>query len=100
MFLCRQEKYAAAEKQMLKAIAVPSYILVAQSYENLALCQLKAKQFDKAEIYLEKAIAHSPNRASSLLQMMRYNMQKVIIKLAQAYLYRYEKSTRRLMRMP
>jgi type IV pilus assembly protein PilF len=95
VFLCRHEKYAAAEKMMLKAIAIPSYILVAQSYENLALCQLKAKQFHKAETYLEKAIAHSPNRASSLLQMMRLQYAKSDYKLAQTYLYRYEKSTRR-----
>ncbi|MBA6390213.1 type IV pilus biogenesis/stability protein PilW [Colwellia sp. BRX10-3] len=95
VFLCRHEKYAAAEKQMLKAIAIPSYILVAQSYENLAFCQLKAKQFDKAQTYLEKAIAHSPNRASSLLQMMRLQYAKSDYKLAQTYLYRYEKSTRR-----
>tara|TARA_R110000787_G_scaffold92610_2_gene194630 strand:+ start:3475 stop:4812 length:1338 start_codon:yes stop_codon:yes gene_type:complete len=95
VFLCRHEKYAAAEQQMLRAIAIPSYILVAQSYENLALCQLKAKHFDKAQIYLEKAIAHSPNRASSLLQMMRLQYAKSDYKLAQTYLYRYEKSTRR-----
>ena len=94
VFLCRHEKYAAAEKMMLKAIAIPSYILVAQSYENLALCQLKAKQFDKAQTYLEKAIAHSPNRASSLLQMMRLQYAKSDYKSAQTYLYRYEKSTR------
>ncbi|ASP48399.1 type IV pilus biogenesis/stability protein PilW [Cognaticolwellia beringensis] len=95
VFLCRHEKYDAAEKQMLRAIAIPSYILVAQSYENLALCQLKAKQFDKAQTYLEKAIAHSPNRASSLLQMMRLQYAKSDYKLAQSYLHRYEKSTRR-----
>ncbi len=95
VFLCRHEKYAAAEKQMLKAIAIPSYILVAQSYENLALCQLKAQQFEKAEIYLEKAIAHSPNRASSLLQMMRLQYAKSEYKSAQTYLHRFEKSTRR-----
>ncbi len=96
VFLCRQEQYAAAEQKMLKAIAVPSYILVAQSYENLALCQLKALQFAKAEHYLEKAIAHSPNRASSLLQMMQLLYAKSDYKLAQTYLYRYEKATRRI----
>ena len=95
VFLCRQGNYLAAEKQMLKAIAIPSYILVAQSYENLALCQLKAQQFDKAQTYLEKAISHSPNRASSLLQMMRLQYAKSDYKLAQTYLHRYEKSTRR-----
>jgi type IV pilus assembly protein PilF len=95
VFLCRQEKYLEAEQQILKAIAIPSYILVAQSYENLALCELKAKEFGKAQSYLEKAIAHSPNRASSLLQMIRLQYAKGDFKLAQTYLYRYEKATRR-----
>jgi type IV pilus assembly protein PilF len=95
VFLCRQGNYAAAEQQILKAIAIPSYILVAQSYENLALCQLKAKQFDNAQKYLEKAIAHSPNRASSLLQMVRLQYAKSDYKLAQTYLYQFEKSTRK-----
>lgn len=95
VFLCRQQEYDQAEKQILKAIAIPSYILVAQSYENLALCQLKAEHFAKAEGYLEKAIAHSPNRASSLLQMMQLQYAKSDYKMAQNYLYRYEKSTRR-----
>ncbi len=95
VFLCRQADYQAAEKQILKAIAIPSYILVAQSYENLALCQLKAKQFDKAQNYLEKAIAHSPNRASSLLQMIQLQYAKSDYTVAQTYLRRYEKSTRR-----
>lgn len=95
VFLCRQQEFDKAEKQILKAVAIPSYILVAQSYENLALCQLKAERFTKAEGYLEKAIAHSPNRASSLLQMMQLQYAKSDYKMAQNYLYRYEKSTRR-----
>lgn len=96
VFLCRQDEFAKAEKQILKAIAVPSYTLVAQSYENLSLCQLKAKTFPKAEFYLKKAIDHSPNRASALLQMMRLQYAKADYKSAQAYLYRYEKSARRI----
>ena len=38
VFLCRQDKIEEAEKQFLKAIAVPSYLLVAQSYQNLSAC--------------------------------------------------------------
>lgn len=71
VFLCRQDKVEAAEKQFLKAIAVPSYLLVAQSYENLASCYLESDNFEKAEMYLNKAIYHSPNRTQTLLQMVR-----------------------------
>lgn len=94
VFLCRQGKYLTAEKLLLKAIAIPSYTLVAQSYENLALCQLKAKQFDNAQNYLEKAINHSPHQASSLLHMVRLQYAKGNYKLAQNYLHRYELSSR------
>lgn len=96
VYLCRQEQYLAAEKQMLKAIAISSYILVAQSYENLALCQLKAELFDSAQNYLEKAIAHSPNRASSILQMVRLQYIKSHYKLAASYWLQYEKLNNKL----
>jgi type IV pilus assembly protein PilF len=95
VFLCRLEKYQAAEKFTLKAIAIPTYLMVSQSYENLALCQLKAKEYVKAEKYFTKSIQHSPNRASALLQMMRLQYIFSDYKAAQQYLRRYEKSTRR-----
>lgn len=95
VFLCKQKHYQEAETQILRAIKVPSYILVAQSYENLALCQLQANDFIKAELYFDKAILHSPNRASSLLQMMRLQYAKGDYKKALVYLSQYEKASRR-----
>lgn len=95
VFLCKRKKYDESETVMLKAIAVPSYLLVSQSYENLALCQLENKKFEKAEMYLAKAISHSPSRPSALLQMLRLqyamgNYEETIV-----YLRRYEQSARR-----
>jgi len=95
VFLCRQEQYDEAEIQINKAIAVPSYILVAKSYENLALCQLKAMRFVKAESYFEKAILHSPSSATILLHMVQLQYAKRSYKTAALYLGRYEKATRR-----
>jgi len=95
VFLCRQEQYDEAEIQINKAIAVPSYILVAKSYENLALCQLKAMRFAKAESYFEKAILHSPSSATILLHMVQLQYAKRSYKTAELYLGRYEKATRR-----
>ncbi|WP_368389593.1 type IV pilus biogenesis/stability protein PilW [Thalassotalea sp. 1_MG-2023] len=97
VFLCKQKKYALAEQKMLKAIAVPTYLLVAKSYENLALCQLDADAFDKAEHYLHKSIQHSPSNASAILHMMRLQYAKGDYQLAEQYLKRYEKATRRFM---
>ena len=95
VFLCKQKKYQSAEKHILKAIVQPSYLLVSKSYENLALCQLKARNFNKAELYFEKAISHSPNSASSLLHMIRLQYAKSDFPLALVYLKRYEKASRR-----
>jgi len=95
VFLCRHEKYQAAEKYTLQAIAVPTYLMVSQSYENLALCQLKAKKYAKADKYFTKSIQHSPNRASALLQMVRLQYIFSDYQEAQKYLRRYEKATRR-----
>lgn len=95
VFLCRQERYQDAEKQMLKAIAVPSYLLVSQSYENLSLCQLKDKRFDDAEVSLEKAILHNPSNANVHLQMVQLHYAKGNYKEAKNALKGYEKATRR-----
>ena len=95
VFLCRKERLPEAEQQFLKAIAVPTYLLVSKSYENLALCQLKALDFEKAEFYLNKAIDHSPANASILYQMMRLQYAKGEYHQALAYAKRYEKATRR-----
>jgi len=95
VFLCRQESYLKAEKQFLKAIAIPSYLLVSESYENLASCQLKAGNFDKAERYLSKAITHSPNSGSALFQMIQLEYAMGNYKKARRYTQKFEKVTRK-----
>lgn len=95
VFLCKRKQYKESEIVLLKAIAVPSYLLVSQSYENIALCQLEDKKFDKAEMYLAKSISHSPSRAAALYQMLRLQYAMGNYPQAVQYLGRYEKSVRR-----
>jgi type IV pilus assembly protein PilF len=94
VFLCRQERFDEAEKQFLQAIKIPSYLLVSESYENLALCQLKSGDFDKAERYLAKAISHSPNSGSALFHMVRLEYSMGNYKKAHEYGQKFEKVTR------
>ncbi|WP_194867568.1 type IV pilus biogenesis/stability protein PilW [Pseudoalteromonas sp. PPB1] len=68
-FLCRIGKYDAATEQLLKAIDIPSYIRVAQSYENLAMCALRQDNFELALEYLGSAEKHNGQRPSTLLLM-------------------------------
>ncbi|WP_236559681.1 type IV pilus biogenesis/stability protein PilW [Colwellia sp. 20A7] len=95
VYLCRQDKIEAAEKQFLKAIAVPSYLLVAKSYENLSSCFLKNDDFIKAEMYLNKAILHSPSSSSILFQMIRLQYAMGDYKQAKSFNQRFERVTRR-----
>ncbi len=95
VFLCRQGDVAAAEVQFLKAIAVPSYLLVSQSYENLASCYLQNDNFEKAEMYLDKAISHSPNRTSTLLQMVRLQYAMADYEESKKFLQKFERNTQR-----
>ena len=95
VFLCRQDKVAAAEVQFLKAIAVPSYLLVSQSYENLASCYLQIDDFDKSGMYLNKAIFHSPNRTTPILQMVRLQYAMADFKESKRFLQKFERNTQR-----
>ena len=95
IFLCRQGDLDSAEKQILKAIAVPSYILVSKSYQNLASCFLQNDKFDKAEMYLNKAILHAPNSGETLFKMVRLQYAKADYQQAKYFKQRFEKVTRR-----
>jgi len=95
VYLCRQKQVEAAEKQFLKAIAVPSYILVAKSYGNLSSCFLQKDNFVKTEFYLSKAIAHSPSNAKNLFQMVRLQYAMGEYQQAKFFEQRFEKVTRR-----
>ncbi|MEW6998970.1 type IV pilus biogenesis/stability protein PilW [Colwelliaceae bacterium BS250] len=95
VFLCRQSRVDEAEQAFLKAIEVPTYVRVSESYENIALCYLKENNFDKAEYAIKRSIDHSPNSASSLMQMAQIKYAKADYEQSEVYLSRYEFATRR-----
>ncbi|QDP00387.1 type IV pilus biogenesis/stability protein PilW [Thalassotalea sp. PS06] len=95
VFLCRQERVDEAEKYFKAAIRVPSYLRISETYENIALCHLKMNNFGKAEDALERSLAHSPNRASGLLQLAQFNYAKRDYDQAGLYMSRFELATRR-----
>ena len=95
VFLCRQNRVDEAETYFLEAIKVPSYALASGSYENIALCHLKEGNFDRADWALERSIAHSPNSASTLLQMAQLKYAKADYSNSAKFISRYEITTRR-----
>jgi type IV pilus biogenesis/stability protein PilW len=68
-FLCQVGKYDEAEALLLKAISLPGYIRVAESYENLALCELDQQGFASAKNFLESSVSHNGTRISSLINL-------------------------------
>lgn len=92
VFLCGINEYDRATEQLLKAIEIPSYIRVAESYENLALCAIEFDDFDNAESYFRSAINHNSMRASSLIGLSALYYAKSDLHRAQEVLKRFEKS--------
>lgn len=93
-FLCDIGDYDGATDKLLRAINVPSYLRVAQSYENLALCAIEFDKFEAAESYLESAIKHNAQSASSLINLAALSYAKSDLYQAKNVLKRYERTGR------
>ena len=89
-FLCKMKRFDEAEKTLLKAINVPSYLQVAQSYENAALCALENKQYEKAKQYFDQSLSHSALRANTLVNVAGLSYAMGEYKQAQQYAQRLE----------
>lgn len=89
-FLCSINEYDRATDQFLKAIEIPSYIRVAQSYENLALCAIEFNDFTNAESYFQQALNHSSQRASTLISLAALYYAKSDLYKASNLIKRYD----------
>ena len=94
VFLCGIDEYDRATDQFLKAIEVPSYIRVAESYENLALCAIEFDDFENAESYFQQALNHSSQRTSTLISLAALYYAKSDLYKASELLKRYESTGR------
>lgn len=70
-FLCKRGDYKKADQYFNLAINQPYYYLLSASYENAALCSLKAENPQKAKLYFTRALDHDPNRARSILHLAK-----------------------------
>ena len=89
-FLCKMKRFDEAEKTLIKAINVPSYLQVAQSYENAALCALENQQYEKAKQYFDQSLSHSALRANTLVNVAGLSYAMGEYKQAQQYAQRLE----------
>ncbi|WP_239502594.1 type IV pilus biogenesis/stability protein PilW [Vibrio astriarenae] len=74
-FLCKQGEFDQANDYFNRAIKQPYYYLVSASYENAALCALKAGKKNKASYYFQRTLDHDPYRARSILQLSKLEIQ-------------------------
>lgn len=74
-FLCKQGEFEKADHYFNKAIEQPYYYLVSASYENAALCAIKANQTDKAIHYLQRTLDHDPNRSRAVLYLAKLEIE-------------------------
>jgi type IV pilus assembly protein PilF len=70
-FLCRQKRYADAERYFQLAIKDPNYINTAKAYENAALCAELIPDTAKAILNFEKALQNDPNLTISMLHLAK-----------------------------
>nr|WP_198927280.1 type IV pilus biogenesis/stability protein PilW [Vibrio genomosp. F10] len=75
-FLCKQGNVKQADDFFNRAVNQPYYYLISGSYENAALCALKAGNTVQAKTYFKRALDHDPNRARSILQLAKIEIEQ------------------------
>ncbi len=88
-FLCKQGQWPKAEEHFLKAIENPIYQTPEYPYTNAGMCALQNKDFDKAELYLRKALQANPKFIVALYQMAKLSYDTQHYRSARDYLQRY-----------
>lgn len=72
VFLCQQHQYQEGQSLLRKAIENPSYIRVADSYENLALCAIAQQDYPQYEQYLRQSLQHNAHRVSAVYLLAEF----------------------------
>ncbi|OOE64105.1 type IV pilus biogenesis/stability protein PilW [Salinivibrio sp. IB868] len=75
VFLCEQQRFAAANDAFLQAVVQPYYHRVSDSYENAAFCQLKAGHVERAKALFSKAADHDPLNVRAGLQLAKLEIE-------------------------
>lgn len=74
-FLCKQSRYVEADELFLRAIHQPNYYQIATSYENAALCALKAQHKQQAMNYFKRVLDYQPNRTRSRFKLAKLEIE-------------------------
>lgn len=89
VFLCRQMRYDEAQQAFAQAIALPYYYKLSGSFENAALCALKAGDRKRAKVWFAKAVDHEPNRPLSSIHLARIEVEENQLQDARLRLFHF-----------
>ncbi|NOI82481.1 type IV pilus biogenesis/stability protein PilW [Vibrio tubiashii] len=88
-FLCKQGEFTLADKYFNQAIQQQNYYLTSTSYENAALCAMKAQQTDQAISYFKRALDFEPDRVRSALTLAELEIRVGSLEKARLRLVRF-----------
>ena len=88
-FLCERGKADKAIQYFLKAISIPEYTRIPDSYENAGICSIDAGKVAQAEGFFRRALAYNANSAKSLLEMAEIHFDRNEVPTARSYINRY-----------
>ncbi|GGA65674.1 hypothetical protein GCM10011369_03930 [Neiella marina] len=89
VFLCQQGRYEKAIKQFSAAVREPTYIRVADAYENAGLCALGQSKPEDARDFFDKVLSYDASRPRTLLGLSDSYLQLGLIDSADFYFQRY-----------
>lgn len=90
VFLCQNGEVDEAVEQFSIAAANPFYRTPWFALDNAGLCLLDDGRLDQAETYLRDAIRKNPRFANALLHMADLTYQRNQLRIADAYLDRFQ----------
>jgi len=93
-FLCEQGRYEKAKSYFLKAATSKSYVSVAETYENLAICAVEQGKIDEAIGFFDLALNHQPTRGKSLYFLAQLQKEQGNYGEAKKSLWKYDRVSR------
>lgn len=93
-FLCAKGQYNHADMLFLKAVNLPTYNRVAQTYQNAAVCAEENKKYKKAIRYVEHALSHDPNNINLSLFLAKLNINVKNYTAAKLNLFTFQRNAK------
>jgi type IV pilus assembly protein PilF len=89
VFLCRQEKFDEAVKQIDRALKIKEYDTRYVMLTNAGACMTRKPDYEKADEYFRAALTERPTHGEALVQMAAMKFKTEDYLSARAFLQRY-----------